>query len=237
MMTIRYASGMIVVAIGLLTTGLQDEANAQANSLFGRSGPLSGGNSPSFGSSSMSSSSTGFSSQRMGSGSNRLGGQGSRQQNGFIGRDQSGAQSNRNSRSSARNGSNSRRGNSRNRSGNRRTSRNGGNQNFNRNGQRNGNGNGNGRGGKTRNMRPRHRINFAYSPRSDSAVVQTLRTRFATHVEHYPALAGVTFRQQEGRIRLSGRVETEEDRRLAGMLVRLEPGVRSVDNQLSVQSR
>ena len=47
-------------------------------------------------------------------------------------------------------------------------------------------------------------------------------------------LSGVSVAVNDGKVTLRGQVNSEESRKLAGMLVALEPGVRSVQNDLTV---
>jgi len=103
-----------------------------------------------------------------------------------------------------------------------------GNRGFNRNGQQ-------GRNTRVRNVRPRQRVNFAFPERSTTFVVDALRTQFAAHAENRPALAGVSVQESNGRVVLTGYVDSEENRRLAAMIAKLEPGVTVVENRLTIQ--
>jgi hypothetical protein len=65
-----------------------------------------------------------------------------------------------------------------------------------------------------------------------------VQTRFEALATRRPDLAGVSFAlDASGVARLRGSVASEEARRLAEALVRLEPGVRQVENGLSIEAR
>lgn len=105
-------------------------------------------------------------------------------------------------------------------------------------------------------IRPRHRIAFSHPPQQTEAVAATLQTRFSS-LSGNPAGSGnplgtgnpvgtnnptasgnaagvrVTMNNQ-GVATLSGTVDTEHAAKLAAAMARLEPGVRSIDNQLTV---
>lgn len=104
-------------------------------------------------------------------------------------------------------------------------------------------------------IRPRHRIAFSYTPQQTETVATTLQTRFSSLSGNPPGSANpagtgspvstgnpgsanaagvrVTMNNQ-GVATLSGTVATEHAAKLAAAMARLEPGVRSVDNQLAV---
>lgn len=84
-------------------------------------------------------------------------------------------------------------------------------------------------------VRPRQRIAFSYPQRSGRSIQQSLATRLARISLRQPGLQGINVTMQEDGVAvLRGQVGSEEDRRLAAIMVRLEPGVRSVQNELSV---
>lgn len=81
-------------------------------------------------------------------------------------------------------------------------------------------------------IRPRHRIAFQYPPRQNEAVTTNLQTRL-TSLPAGPAGVTVSLSPQ-GVATLSGSVADEHASKLAAAVARQEPGVRSVDNQLSI---
>lgn len=85
-------------------------------------------------------------------------------------------------------------------------------------------------------IRPRQEIAFTYTRPAAEQINSTLNQRFTRFAARRPAMQGVTITiDQQGVATLSGQVETAESRRLAALMVRLEPGVRSIDNQLTVK--
>ncbi len=88
---------------------------------------------------------------------------------------------------------------------------------------------------RQRVVRPRQRIAFDYPQRSRSAIQQSVRTRISGLSRRAPEVAGVEVTVDgEGVATLRGTVESEDARRLAAAMLRLEPGIRSVENQLTV---
>ncbi|MCA9115766.1 MAG: BON domain-containing protein [Planctomycetaceae bacterium] len=84
-------------------------------------------------------------------------------------------------------------------------------------------------------FRPRVEIAFSYPRASPADVRQAASTRFSLISRRYPQLAGVQLTGgPEGTIVLTGTVADERSRRMAEHLLRLEPGVRKIDNQLAV---
>jgi hypothetical protein len=121
-------------------------------------------------------------------------------------------------------------------------------QSFGRNNQRGGGGGGFGQNGFGMNgnqgfntgssatprvVRPQQRIAFEYTPRPQSQVQASVATQFTR-------LQGVQFQgvavsmDEAGEVTLTGNVPTEDARKLAAVLARIEPGVRSVSNNLVV---
>lgn len=87
--------------------------------------------------------------------------------------------------------------------------------------------------GSQRTIRPQLRVAFD-SPRPKSEMtVKKLNTRF-DGLSKKEGLSGVSVAVNDGKVTLRGQVNSEESRKLAGMLVALEPGVRSVQNDLTV---
>lgn len=84
-------------------------------------------------------------------------------------------------------------------------------------------------------IRPTQRIAFEFDPATPTMASRRISERFDSLANRRPQLAGVTVTADDGgRIVLRGTVETEEARELAAALVRLEPGVREIVNELSV---
>jgi len=239
----HFLVGIVFSAVFVIGGGLPSAAFAQTNSLFGSRGPT--GNSTNSFSSNFSlgggsrSSTTGgnvaagFSSRGLNfqSGGQRGGVLGVSQGSNRVGFNNAGGNSNSNRRgTNSRNSRGNTRGSARNGGG--RQNFGGGrgsDRDFDRRGGRRG------RNSRVRNVRPRQRVNFSYPQRSAAMAVDSLRTQFASHAENRPALAGITVRESNGRVTLSGTIDSEENRRLAAIIAKLEPGVTSVDNQLAVQ--
>ncbi len=238
-----------IVAVATVWIASASNACAQAQSLFGRQGPVSGQSNALLGSSRGGGSGlTGRSGGLTGGGltgglSGGLTGGGSLtggttrvpQRGAFVGGNdsQTFVGGNPNAGPATNNRRNT--GNRANRGGNRNT------RNFNQFGnnqdsQRRGAGNRNGRRQQRRLIRPRQQVKFSYPERTTAKVVVALRTQFAQHAERYPMLANVSVLEEEGRIELYGTVETDEQRRLATILAKLEPGVREVENHITVES-
>lgn len=105
------------------------------------------------------------------------------------------------------------------------------------------NGGGNGRGSNQASperfqLRPTLRVGFDHSPITASASVTSPRfeKRFAGITERRPQLAGVNIASDyEGRVVLRGTVASEDSKKLAAALMRLEPGVRDVVNEITVE--
>ena len=77
---------------------------------------------------------------------------------------------------------------------------------------------------------------FEVPRRTETDIRSTLLTRFEGQNQN-PALRGVAFEMDsEGIVTLRGEVETTAARQLAANVVRLEPGVRKVVNELTVPS-
>ncbi len=88
---------------------------------------------------------------------------------------------------------------------------------------------------KTSQVRPRQRVAFDYNVKSAATVAATATTRLGRITLKNPSLKGVDVVVQDNQIVLRGKVKTPEQARLAENLVRLEPGVRSVRNELEVE--
>ncbi|MBW3540027.1 MAG: BON domain-containing protein [Planctomycetes bacterium] len=89
--------------------------------------------------------------------------------------------------------------------------------------------------GTQRVIRPRQRIAFEVPRPSGSEIAGSLGTAFRTISSVRPELAGTTVTlDSEGVATLTGTVASERARRLAAAITRLEPGVRRVNNELTV---
>ncbi len=80
---------------------------------------------------------------------------------------------------------------------------------------------------------PQQKVAFDYRDRPAPEVSQRLATQLDKASQRL-AIRGVALSVEEGTVTLRGTVKSEGDRRLAEQLVRLEPGVRSVVNELEV---
>lgn len=82
---------------------------------------------------------------------------------------------------------------------------------------------------------PRHRIAFEFPARQESAITGFLTTQLSNLAERYPDFAQIKVRvEAEGVVKLQGHVPSEHTRKLAAIIAGLEPGVRSVQNELTV---
>ena len=142
----------------------------------------------------------------------------SQNQGRFIGSQFSGQQQIRGGTTGGRNTFTAGRGQSRNRGG----------QNTNRN-------RATGRNTRTKRVRPRHRVAFSFNSPSMVAAKASLDVRFSMLLDRRPEFRGVKIvAGKAGELTLSGKVPDATARRMAVALVRMEPGVRKVTNQLSV---
>lgn len=90
---------------------------------------------------------------------------------------------------------------------------------------------------RTGTFRPVQKIAFSYPRRATSTVSVSLKARFddLSQLPNRAVLDGVSFDVDDaGMVTLRGTVDSERSRRLAMSFVRLEPGVRSVKNELTV---
>lgn len=85
---------------------------------------------------------------------------------------------------------------------------------------------------RSERLRPRHRIAFTHEPRQAESISTLLQTRLGA----LPSpLAGVDVTlDADGVATIRGTASTPHDANLAAALARLEPGVRRVDNQMTV---
>ena len=85
-----------------------------------------------------------------------------------------------------------------------------------------------------RAVRPQQKVAFEIPQRTDTEIRSTLQTRFDTLAQN-PTLRGVSFAMDDdGVVTLRGSVESSSAKLLAANVVRLEPGVREVVNELTV---
>lgn len=92
--------------------------------------------------------------------------------------------------------------------------------------------------GAARLLHPQQRLGFAYQLPTSEATNQKLNTRFEKLTKR-AALRGATavkFEMQGSTLTMRGEVDSEETKRLVGMLAGLEPGVRKVENELSINA-
>ncbi|MFM9965979.1 MAG: BON domain-containing protein [Planctomycetaceae bacterium] len=144
-------------------------------------------------------------------------------QNGFLG--QGNNQQNFVGRNQPQNNSQDRQNNNNNR---------GGQGNFGQNDPNNQNGQGQQNQDPKRAIRPQLKVAFETSPRPTSEIRSTLQPRFET-LSRTPALRGVSYElDAEGVVVLRGSVETPSQKRLAENVVKLEPGVKKVRNELTL---
>jgi osmotically-inducible protein OsmY len=97
-------------------------------------------------------------------------------------------------------------------------------------------------GGESSNSRtrrivvPRYQIDFAFEQPTDVEVSASLRTTLDRFAKSNADLGPIQFDVENGReVVLRGEVESEQARRLAENLIRLEPGIRNVRNELTIR--
>lgn len=89
---------------------------------------------------------------------------------------------------------------------------------------------------RRRTIRPRHLIAFSYESRSPSEISRLLSSQLQNIAESNPEFAGITAEVgDDGQVTLAGYVRSTATRKLAEAVARLEPGVRSVKNELTVR--
>ena len=94
-----------------------------------------------------------------------------------------------------------------------------------------------GTSGTQRVIRPRLRIAFAYPKPSVAVAVTMLSARFERLTSRRPSLSGVRIGTgADGEVTLQGTVNSAETRKLAELMARMQPGVRTVHNELSVSA-
>ena len=101
------------------------------------------------------------------------------------------------------------------------------------NGLNGGGGNG-GKANQTPIVRPRQKIAFDYTLPSSSAIQSTIEARLTKLSVKRPSLKSVMVAvEDKGEVVLRGEVASADDAKLAENMLRQEPGVRSVRNELS----
>jgi hypothetical protein len=89
--------------------------------------------------------------------------------------------------------------------------------------------------GSTKRVRPQLRVAFSFQSRSMTTIKTSLDTRFSTLLASRPQFKGVTISVgKKGELTLAGEVPNSAAQRMAAAMVRMEPGVRKVTNQLTV---
>ncbi len=88
---------------------------------------------------------------------------------------------------------------------------------------------------RTSAIRPRQRVAFDFNAKTPSTVVTTMSGHFTKIGVKNPALKDIQVRAEGGLIVLTGKVKTSDQAKLAENLLRLEPGVRSIKNELQVE--
>ncbi|MBM83188.1 MAG: hypothetical protein CMJ78_21720 [Planctomycetaceae bacterium] len=84
-------------------------------------------------------------------------------------------------------------------------------------------------------IRPRQRIAFTFPKLSSTVIASSVKVQFTQLSTSLPVLKGLGIKvDDKGKATLSGTVTSDRERRLAANLVRLEPGVRSIQNNLEV---
>ncbi len=87
-------------------------------------------------------------------------------------------------------------------------------------------------------VRARERIAFSFAAPGTASIDAALASQFSKLAVRYPVFAELTTEATaDGKVILRGEVPTEAERRLAEILVRLQPGVRDVVNELLVTPR
>ncbi|MDB5386978.1 MAG: transport-associated protein [Planctomycetaceae bacterium] len=90
-------------------------------------------------------------------------------------------------------------------------------------------------GPKKSSIRPRQRVAFDFNPKTAAKVASTVSTRLDRISLKNPALKQVGVQVVGDQLVLSGKVKNVEQSRLAENLLRLEPGVKSIRNELEIE--
>lgn len=91
-------------------------------------------------------------------------------------------------------------------------------------------------GGQTRlTVRPVHRVAFSFQSRTPAKLQSALTRQFVKLASRNPRFQGLTLALNgSSEVVIRGTVKTESARRLAAAMAKLEPGVRSVKNEIVV---
>lgn len=90
---------------------------------------------------------------------------------------------------------------------------------------------------RRRTIVPRHRIAFEFAAREATEISGTLQQQLENLAARNPAFARINVDvDSAGRVILQGQVPSENTRKLAAIMVRLEPGVRAVQNELAIEA-
>lgn len=88
-----------------------------------------------------------------------------------------------------------------------------------------------------RTVRPQQKIAFTYPQRAQAAIETNLNSQFQRLQTRRPELQDVQIQLAENSVViLRGAVRSEDDKKLAAMLAGMEPGVRSVQNELAIEA-
>ncbi|MBM4076465.1 MAG: BON domain-containing protein, partial [Planctomycetes bacterium] len=86
-------------------------------------------------------------------------------------------------------------------------------------------------------VRPRQAVGFDFPRNRPSAVQSHLETRLAKQSKRHAGLSSVTVVvDDQGNVILQGTVKSPADRKLAENLIYLEPGIKKVRNELTIES-
>lgn len=88
---------------------------------------------------------------------------------------------------------------------------------------------------RTSAIRPRQRVAFDFNARTAETIATKVSTRLDRIGLKYPSLKDVDVHAEGSQVVLTGKVKNAEQSRLAEILLRLEPGVRSVKNELEIE--
>jgi osmotically-inducible protein OsmY len=87
-----------------------------------------------------------------------------------------------------------------------------------------------------RTVRPQQKIAFTYPQPALGRIQTNLTNQFERLSSSRPELEGVQIVMVESELVLRGSVGSEDDKKLAAILARMEPGVRTVKNELTIAS-
>lgn len=87
----------------------------------------------------------------------------------------------------------------------------------------------------TSNIRPLQKVAFDYDAKSPTVAAANLTTRLARIGKRNPALNGVILKVDGEQVVLTGRVKNEDQHRLAINVLRQEPGIRGIRDELELE--